>query len=381
MNMLSIVTILTLSSVAYADDFDDLFGEEEPATEAPARIDDADDVDLLDDEAADDEDSIETGEDLLDSDPNANTSSGSDSADVYRDQQKQVKGLAADEEILAWEEYLARHPMTVFRSRIDKRIDVLMGMLYGTKIVRSSDASLDADNREISFSQGILLESVNPRTRLQAGFEWGLPQYMNLMLDYEHQFHRSASGHWGIRHRQTGWSLETGARYAAVKSSRTKSILTLIGDLRINTNEFFFAPRPQVAYGQKIGNLDMQIQTGVELDTRENAGVPIIGGANFTYHTTDRSAVFLESAINMKSFDYCQNEGSDIDCGDLDQYPTATTEELNYRFNTASFGIKMYPKMENGQIVELNFGASIPFLANYWMSHYGSIMVQVNYFL
>ena len=368
MTLLSIVTILALSPVASADDFDDLFGEEEAAADAPSRIEEADDVDLLDDETADDEESVETGEDLLGSDPNVDTSVGSDNADIYRDHQKQVKGLAADEEILAWEEYLARHPMSVFRSRIEKRIDVLMGMLYGTKIAKTSDASLDADSREIYIAQGILLEAVNPRTRLQAGFEWGLPNYMNLMLDYEHQFHRSASGHWGIRRRQAGWGLETGARYAAIKSSRTQSVLTLIGDLRINTNEFFFAPRPQVAFGQKFGNLDIQVQTGVELDMRENAGMPLIGGANLTYHTTDRSALFLEGAMNMKWVE----QGLEA---------VESAEDLKFAFNTASFGLKMYPKMENGQTVELNFGASIPFATSYWMRHYGSILIQANYFL
>ena len=55
-----------------------------------------------------------------------------------------------------------------------------------------------------------------------------------------------------------------------------------------------------------------------------------------------------------------------------------------YRFSVASFGLKFYPGTGATGVnrdMEVNVGASIPFLQEYWQFHYGSIMGQFLYYL
>lgn len=380
----SLLLALTLSAPALAQDDgddddidlleDDETDEEHQAREAEerARLQDADDMeDLLgDDEDIEALDDVELGEDaatedLLGEEIEQDTigGPGHDTAEIYRSMLARTADMIVDEEVIAWEGYLKKYPQSSFRDRIEQRTDELMDEMYSQRIRRDDPGRLDADQREILFSQGLLIENLNPRTRIQGGFEWGLPDYMNLMVDYEHQLRRDLSVHAGLRHRYTGWAFGPGVRWAFIKSARTKTIVALLADFQLNFDPFFLGLRPQVGVGRKFGALDLQLQAGVDVDTRAKAAPKAIGGLNATYYASDNIAGFLETSLYMGNLAWDQ--------GDI------------FRFNLATFGLKFYPRVEPldlGQ-VEINVGASVPYTSSYWMYHYGSIMGQVNYYL
>jgi hypothetical protein len=361
--------LLLLSPSALAAgplDDDDLLGDDDSEDSASdeERMDEGDSLDLLEEEEefefSDEEDDAS---DLLGEEGEAppGQAAGADTAALFRAQQDVAKELPTDEAVQSWEAYLEQYPNTVFRDRIDEIIDGLMNQLYSSSEIGTEQTG-DALTQEIFFSQSMLLENLNPRSRVQAGFEWGLPDYVNLFVDYEHALARNFSVHGAIRHRYTGWNLETGGRMALHKSLRTQSILTIIGDLHFNTNPAFLGIRPQLAYGQRFGKLDVQAQAGIDLELRSFAGLRVVGGANLTYRAAETVALFLESNINMKNFEW---------------------ENGPFRFNVVTFGLKFFPSKstKNAEDLEINMGTSVPYTSNYWMYHYGSIMVQTNYYL
>ena len=357
------------------EDLEDLQDAELPDAgedDSEGRIEEDDDLDTLGDEETDDgalDEFVEDEEDsfdLLDDEKEEEVSVGSDTAQIYRDAQAAARQMAADEEVAAWEEYLATYPDTAFRQRIEDRIDSLMDSLYTTRI-DSGEVEVDALDEEIYLAQALLLENINPRSRLQAAFEWGLPSYINLVVDYEHALRRDLSVHAGVRRRYHGWSIEPGVRWAIIKSSRTQSIFTFIGDVHFNTNPAYPGIRPQLAYGKKFGKLDAQVQGGVDFEVRDPLGLRVIGGASATYLASNTVGMFLESSVHMKNFGW---EGG------------------IFRFNVVTFGMKFFPGRRAADGVdpqanrqsEVNVGASVPYTTNYWQYHYGSIMGQVNYY-
>ncbi|MBN2800351.1 MAG: hypothetical protein JXX28_14520 [Deltaproteobacteria bacterium] len=369
---------LTAPALAFADDLleddDDALQEteeEKKAREAAerARLTEADSVqDLLDDgdeikaldDVLDEEDQI----DLLGGDgasaPGAKA--GQDTAELYRAQQADVADADVDEELMAWDRYLERYPQTLFRDRIEKRIEELNDLAYGRRIDRGGPQLLDANQRDVPIAQGMTLDSLNPTDRMQAGFEWGLPSYMNLFVDYESALKRDLSVHGGARHRYTGWSFEGGVRYALIKSSRTQSIVTFLGDVHFNSNPAFLGIRPQIGVGKKFGQLDLQGQFGVDIDTRPLSAPKVIGGLNGTYYAADNIAGFLETSVYMGNLGW---------------------DEGPFRFNLAAFGLKFFPELANEDAgkLEVNVAASVPYTSNYWRYHFGSIMTQINYYM
>jgi len=323
---------------------DELFEEE---VEPP---DDLEPIEILDEE------------DLLGEDAEEEAVGGGDNATVYRTYQDDVRDLDADEEVIAWERYLSKYPDTEFRDRIQDRIDTLMEGIYGERIDTGGGA-VDADRQEIKFAQALLLENINPRTRLQLGFEWGLPDYMNLYGNYEYQIVRQFSVHGGVRRRYTGWNIEAGVHWAFVKAQRTKTLVTLIGDVHFNAEPAFLGIRPQLAVGKIFGDVvHAQIQAGVDLETRDFAGFHLIGGANVTWLASKNVAIFAETSANVKHLTW--SEGNP------------------FSFNTFSFGLKFFPtpgRVKAGDL-EANVGASAPYGWNYWMYHFGSMMGQLNYY-
>ena len=363
--------LLLLAPVSFAADpldaDDDLLGGETPDDDSTEeRLEEDDDLDLLDEEEDDDfefdtdeeddllgeEDGVEGGE--------AEQAEGSDTAALFRAQQLVAEELPADEAVQSWEAYLETYPNSVFRERINEIIDNLMTSIYDGSV--GNQQGVKDAQQELKFAHPIFLENLNPRTRLQAGFEWGLPDYMNIFADYEHALLRNFSIHAAMRNRYTGWNFETGGRLALHKSLRTQSIVTVIGDLHFNTNPAFLGIRPQIAYGQRFGKLDLQVQGGVDLELRKFAGLRVIGGANATYRLADTVAAFLETNFNMKNLGW-------------DNGP--------FRFNVITFGMKFFPAQPKGKEdnLEVNMSSSVPYTSNYWMYHYGSIAAQMNYFM
>lgn len=360
-----------LDDLTFEDEEDEAPPEPEPTPEPAPQ---AEDDETLDDFLDPEEDEI----DLLDGEDPA-APSGGDTEQLYRQTAARLAQLGPDEEMAEWELYLERYPQSVFRTRIESRMEDLMDELYaGPSGPSGPEVPTDAMRQEIDFAQAMQLENINPRTRLQAGFEWGIPNYFNLILDYEHQLLRTFSLHAGVRRRYTGTNLELGPRWALVKSTRTQTLVTLIGDLHLNANPSYPAFRPQLAVGSRIGKADVQVQGGADLGFRSFADpdtaakqstlqANIVGGANVYYAASERVGLFAETAVYMR--------------------PAAANGAFDggvFSFNVITMGMKFYPTRASdpaSKDIEANLGATVPYNQQWWQYHYGSIMGQFNYYL
>ena len=376
---------LCLSSLAHArsddeieeEDDDITFGEETAPT--PPRPTEDDDLTVEEDETE-----LETftdpqgGDDLLGADPNAQLQLGGDTEAIFRKEWERLGALRPDEELLGWEQYLGKYPATVFRARIQGRMEELEAALYADGTRRpTGQAAVDAKDRQLDFAHALQLDQLNPRSRIQAGFEWGLPDYMNLFADYEKAFGKKFSAHAGIRRRYSGFSLELGPRIALVKSPRTMTIVSFWPDIRINTNPAFPSLHPTLGAGKRFGKLDAQAQAGVGLEVRSEATADgagktpqlrtrYSGGVSLFYAATDTVGFFGETYLNLR--------------------PVAADgafEGGTFNFHVATFGMKVFPKVPNRpgeRPIEVNAGATVPYAQKYWQYHYGSIMGQFNYY-
>lgn len=372
MRLAVLLLALPLSAPAWAADDDeiDLLDDEidlledsnEPDDEG--RLEEGDVIEVQDDESELDALDLEGArdDDLLEGEPTDESAAG-DSALIYREALAELESLDTDEQVIGWEHYLERYPNTEFRPRIERHIDELMEEIYGERIGTGPAGPRDADTQEIPFAQGLLLENINPRTSVQVGFEWGLPNYMNLYGGYERQIWREFSVHGGVRRRYTGWNIEAGVRYALVKSQRTQTLVTLIGDVHFNAEPAFLGVRPQIGIGKIFADkVHAQLQFGVDLETRDVTAPRLLYGANVTWLASENVALFAESSGNMKHMFFKEAEP--------------------FRFQVLSFGLKFYPSsssIKHGDL-EANVGASAPYASAYWMYHFGSIMGQLNYY-
>ncbi len=362
---------LTPMAFAQSDDedpfeFDDLFeddDEDDDTEAADDRIDDADDLDFEfdDDDSFEflDDEEAEDSEDLLDGEEEPEFD---DNAVLYRQMLERVDGAEPEEEVELWEAYLRRYPNSAFRDRIDDRMDVVLSELYGDDL-GDGPGERDADAQEIDFSQGMLIDNINPRTNIQAGIEWGLPAWGNLYGSYEHALRRDFSVFGGVGRRFTGWGAEAGARYALVKSLRTNMLVTASGALHLNANRTCVGFRPMIGVGKRFGDvLDGQAQIGGELELTGPVGFRLMGGANVTWRAAETVALFGETSWEMKNLTW--------------------KEGHTFNFTVLSFGMKFQPTpggLEPGQL-QINVGANVPYASWYWMHHFGSIMAQINFY-
>ena len=94
---------------------------------------------------------------------------GTDNAAIYRAQLEQMVGMQPDEESMAWEAYLQTYPNTVFQKQITERMDQLgEAMFQGPRGV-SREVAVDKGKQELDFSAGMLLEPIDPRSRIRVG--------------------------------------------------------------------------------------------------------------------------------------------------------------------------------------------------------------------
>jgi len=367
------------------DDFSFEGEEEEEDEEAPERLDEDDDLEVEEDEEELEEfvEPEEGGEDLLGEEDPATLPAAGDSEALYRETADRLSRLPADEQLLGWDQYLAQYPNTVFRKRIEARKEELEDILYrdatGSSVAQPETpaSGLDAQDREIDFAHAMQLGQLNTRTRIQAGFEWGLPNYINLFADYERAFGQRVSGHVGIRRRYSGYSIEAGPRFALVKSPRTQTIISINPDLHFNTNPSFPAFAPSIAAGKRLGKLDAQLQAGVDFELRseqtaDGTGTTtglrtrFRGGASFFYAASDTVGFFGETYLNMRQVQ-----------------PDNAFDGSLFSFNVVTFGMKFFPAVKSrpGEApIETNIGATVPYMQSYWQYHYGSIMGQFNYY-
>lgn len=286
---------------------------------------------------------------------------GQDDARIYRDATEKMEGMDPDEEVLAWEKYLKKYPNSLFRTRIEARMEELSTAMFDTNLGSSSEGGLlDAGKAEIRFAQPINLLSVDPRTKLQLGFAIGLPGYLSYVLDYEHQILRNFSVHGGLKKEYTGNNLEIGGRYAIVKSARTNTLVTGIMDLHFNTNPAFLGIRPTVAGGKRfdvMSGLDVMAQVGIDLPVGygDRFSPFYNGGLNVSLAPSENLRVFAELASTVR-----------------DPFNDVVTS--SYRFNTVTFGLKFVArKGKTTDLAEIGANASLPALTSYWSNHYGAI--------
>lgn len=286
---------------------------------------------------------------------------GQDDARLYREASEKMEGMTPDEEVLAWEKYLKKYPNSLFKSRIDARIEELNAAMFDTRLGTSSEGGLlDAGKAELRFAQPINLNSIDPRTKLHLGVAIGLPGYLSYTLDYEHQILRNLSVHGGLKKEYTGANLEVGGRYALVKSARTNTLVTGILDLHVNTLPVFLGIHPTIGAGKRfdvLEGLDVMAQAGVDLPLGYgDRFAPFYdGGLNVSVAPADNLRVFGEVATSIRD-------------------PFNDTVESSFRFNTFTFGLKFVArKGKTTDLAEIGANASLPVLTSYWSYHYGSI--------
>ncbi|MCB9743597.1 MAG: hypothetical protein H6740_13435 [Alphaproteobacteria bacterium] len=288
---------------------------------------------------------------------------GEDNADIYRKYRDNMDDLGPEEELLSWERYLEKYPNSLFKERIEVRMEELTSEIYGERIGDDRSGYSDAKDRELYFSHPMLLENIDPRSRLRGGFELGLGSYYSGLLDFEYQLMRQWSVHAGARRRYTGGNIEIGTRYALVKSARLNLLVTGTLDLHFNTNPGYPAVRPMVAAGKRfnVGNgLDVQAQLGLDFELPSNgrgAGVRYVGGLNATYIASDVVSFFFEGSANMKHIGW--DEGG------------------AFMFNVLSFGLKFTPGAAPAQV---GINANVPMSYNYWGYHFGAVQGDVLYY-
>ena len=358
------------------DDEDDSSTEEEEVPPLPAP-DDGDEADEAGDEDDMPEDTnwtfdptenqFEFDDDEFEEDAaNAGQKPGEDTSAIYRDQIAKAESMDPDEESLAWERYLKKYPSSLFRARIEERMEQLANSMYDERLGASSEGgSMDAGYGEIRFAQPVTLESIDPRSRIHGGLEWGFPEWFNVFADVEYAILRNLSVHGALRKRFSGFSVETGARYALIKSSRTNTLLTGILDLRLGMNPVFPAIRPAVGFGQRfdvLEGLDVQAQLGEDLAFYNTGFSPrTTGGLNVTLAAAPIVRIYGEAAFYMKDL-FNPDIGS-------------------FRFNTVTFGIKFVArKGQKTDIADVGIGATVPWSTNYWGYHFGSFAADVNYY-
>lgn len=358
--MSSLVRLLLLSLAAapvsaWADDLEP--DDDAPLPPAPPAPDDGDDKD---DEL---EDFRDQGGDKLDLEDDDGAGPSSDTEATYRKTLERLSKLDLDEQIEGWEQYLAQYPTTPYRARIEKQIEDLTDQLYA-RDPNARPVGTDAKDTELDFAHPLQLENINPRTRLEGAFEYGLPNYANLVLDYEHALVRNFSIHGGVRRRYLGLNAELGARYAFVKSPRTQMLVTGMLDVRFNANPFYPGIRPQLAVGKRFGHLDAMAIGGVDFTVYQGFTPNVTGGVMLFYSFADRVGAFAEANAYVRTLG-----------------PDELFDGGVFTFDVLTFGLKFYPGKEGtGRDKEVNFGATVPVAQEYWQFHYGSIMGQFNYY-
>lgn len=356
------------------DEFEDDDADEGDDIEIE-RLDEGDDLEL-EDEFDDDDyggdiegEELDFGDELDEIGDDEIGGEGMDNVQIYRDFIDAMDDLGPEEELISWEGYLAEYPNTLFRDRIEARMEEISEDVYGERIETGNEGYEDAKDREIGLTSPQLIESVDPRTKIRAGAELGFlgPGWVSGMIDAEYQLHRQASAHVGFRRRYTGGSIEFGGKVAPIKSARMNLVVSGILDFHYNIDPGFLGIRPQVAAGKRFevaGNpLDVLGQAGVDWEIGRLEGSPFgsvryIGGFHVSYAPSDVVAGFVEGSINMK--------GS----GDPD-LPA-------FAFNVVTFGLKFSPPAVPAYI---GLNANVPAHYNYWGYHFGAVQFDGVWYL
>jgi hypothetical protein len=303
---------------------------------------------------------------------------GEDTAELYRAKQKQVSEMSPDEEMVQWEAYLQKYPKSLFRDRIEARMDELSVELFGERVPGSDRGATteDAAKREITFAQPIQFMSVDPRSHVSVSAELGIPNHFNPRVEFEYAFLRELSAHAGFFYDGPAYAytIDVGGKYALVKSVRTGFLLSALLDAKIYTSPSSFALRPGLAVGKRfdvLDGLDIQAQLGTDLELRSPFAARYFGGLNATLRANEMVSVFLETSNNFKY----------LGSGDED-----FALEGPFRFMVATFGIKFraskgHDEADQDGRMDLGLAASIPYSYNYWGFYRGAVGITGDYYL
>lgn len=371
-----------------ADDDDDIpigdtlkvdesdFKEEAPETEPkPKPVEDEaepeteDELDFGDDENEEDDLKFTDGEDAQESVKPRQP--GEDTAKLYRDTQKKCKDMTPDEEALVWEEYLKKYPKSLFRDRIDERMDELGALMFGERIPGSDKGArgVDAADRELNFAVPFSLATVDPRSRISVGVQWGFPSWFGGKVDAEYAFTRQFSAHALLGLDFAGPILQPGAKYAIIKSSRTGTILTGGLDVKLNLSPTFVAFRPSILFGQRFRvakGLDIGAQIAADIETREDSDIRWNAGLHAELRPNDIISLFWEWSWDAKYISH----------PDVDD---------SFRFFTTTFGLKFNAMKarneQGGGKLDVGVGAVFPYATNYWGFYAGGVDIMADYYL
>jgi hypothetical protein len=74
---------------------------------------------------------------------------GMDNVKIYEEEAKRVEDMPSDEEVMAWEAYLQRYPESLYRKRIEERIDDLVAEQFKMRISGRAGQKTIVDTDEI----------------------------------------------------------------------------------------------------------------------------------------------------------------------------------------------------------------------------------------
>jgi hypothetical protein len=361
----SIGLVLTQNALAQEDD-DDWFDEDVDTEDSKRSDDEKDDFDL---DADPDEENIgnEQGDGLNlgeEYDAVKIRGEGEDDADIYRSFKDGLERLGPAEEAISWQEYLEDYPSSIFRPAIEERLEKLEAELYDERIEDRYRNQGSDGTAEIKMVQPVSLLNIDPRQKLHVQFNMGLPGYLGLILDYEHQLKRELSVHGGVNSKSYGgqsfFSFEPGVKYAFIKSARLQMISTAQMDLILGSN---LAARPVLGFAKRFElpkdmNLDTMVQVGSEVVLSPSFDPHIIGGFQVAFAPSDTVSFYLETNVDMKDITW---ENGDA-----------------FAFNTLTFGLKFFDSKKGNDRYEVGMGASLPYYYKYWRQHYGAVAGDVN---
>lgn len=293
----------------------------------------------------------------------AERKAGEDDANVYRAMQTQLLEADPEERLAAWEDYLKTYPNTAFLEQISDEIAQAEAELYQDGI--RGEVVETVYKRQLPFPEMALGENLNPATRIKLGFEFGLPDWINLIGDMEYALTPRFSGHVAMRKRLTGWALEAGPRVAILKLEDPGLIVSAVADVHLGVDPAMFGVRPGLAAGfHPIEMLWVQAQGSVEVEGISGTWAPRYrGGGQIHVRPADPVALYVEGNLESKYLGWISGD---------------------FMFHTVVFGMRFYPMKSTEKrtdATDVLLGGSVPAMYAFWDTHKGAATAQISHHL
>ncbi len=339
----------------------------------PPQGDPEDDEFKLDDNKDDDIDFRDEDDAQGDTKPRG---PGEDTAALYRAAKDSVKEALPQEELIVWEEYLQKYPKSLFRDRVETRMDELSASLFDERVPGSDRGGrlVDAGKREIDFASPLHLPGIDPHSRLSAGMRMGSQGiaalgYLRLGVDYEHAFTREWSVH-GSATAEGGPLLAVGSRYALIKSARTNSVLSAGLDFNLSSvGALGLGLQPNIGFGQRF-----DVKSGLDV-------YAVAGGTFFVpfgFPPAWRWLYGLGAEFRPSEVVYLTMENS------LQLQYTGADEHEAFVFGAQAIGMKFRVKKPDSQgrnMMMVGANVGIPYMRQYWSFYVGAIGLTFDWML